>query len=92
MILARRVGGTARSAFEPFLQRVRELGSPGLVMSGDPQEGPIVGDRKAESLPPGRGYLVRRRHSMLVQTAMTPESTAISIDESTLDANRNKTR
>jgi S-DNA-T family DNA segregation ATPase FtsK/SpoIIIE len=91
VILARRVGGTARSAFEAFLQRVRELGSPGLVMSGDPQEGPIIGERKAESLPPGRGYLVRRRHSMLVQTAMDSAPVAISVDDA-LDATKNKTR
>jgi len=67
VVLSRRVGGSARSQFEPFLQRLRELGSQGLIMSGDPQEGPLIGDRKAEPLPPGRGYLVRRRRTSLVQ-------------------------
>jgi S-DNA-T family DNA segregation ATPase FtsK/SpoIIIE len=67
VVVARRVGGSARSQFEPFLQRLRELGSQGMVMSGDPQEGPLIGDRKAEPLPAGRGYLVRRRHTSLVQ-------------------------
>jgi DNA segregation ATPase FtsK/SpoIIIE, S-DNA-T family len=73
VVLARRVGGAARSAFEPFFQRIRELGSPGLVMSGDPQEGPLIGDRKAEPMPPGRGYLVRRRRSALIHTAREPQ-------------------
>jgi S-DNA-T family DNA segregation ATPase FtsK/SpoIIIE len=70
LVLARRVGGLARSAFEPMLQRLRELGPPGLVMSGDPDEGPLLGGRKAEPLPPGRGHLVHRRAAVLVQTAL----------------------
>lgn len=73
VVLARRVGGTARSAFEPFLQRIRELSTPGLVMTGDPTEGPIIGDQKAQPLPPGRGYLVRRRRTTLVQTCLVEE-------------------
>lgn len=84
VVLARRVGGTARSAFEPFLQRIRELSTPGLVMSGDPTEGPIIGDQKAQPLPPGRGYLVRRQRTTLVQTAMVewaPSSEAVSQPE-----------
>jgi hypothetical protein len=64
------VAGTARSAFEPLLQRLRELGTPGLVMSGDPQEGPLLGGHKAAPLPAGRGLLVRRRRPpTLVQVA-----------------------
>jgi S-DNA-T family DNA segregation ATPase FtsK/SpoIIIE len=54
------------------LQRLRELGPPGLVMSGDPDEGPLLGGRKAEPLPPGRGHLVHRRAAVLVQTALAP--------------------
>jgi len=81
VVLARRVGGTARSSFEPFLQRVRELGSPGLVMSGDPGEGPLVGNQKAEPLPPGRGYLVRRRRTALVQTVHAPEDVREDADD-----------
>ena len=70
LVLARAVAGTARSAFEPLLQRLRELGTPGLVMSGDPQEGPLLGGHKAAPLPAGRGLLVRRRRPpTLVQVA-----------------------
>jgi S-DNA-T family DNA segregation ATPase FtsK/SpoIIIE len=69
LILARRVGGVARSAFEPVMQRVKELGSPTLVMSGDPQEGPVAGTQRAQLQPPGRGFLVRRgQRTALVQT------------------------
>jgi len=73
VIVARRVGGIGRTATDPVLQRLRELGSPGLVMSGDPQEGPALGTQRAYPLPAGRGYLVRRhQRTMLVQTTFTP--------------------
>jgi S-DNA-T family DNA segregation ATPase FtsK/SpoIIIE len=72
VVLARRAAGTARSAFEPMLQRIRELGTPGLVMSGDAGEGPLIEDRKGEPLPPGRGFLVRRRRVSQVHTLLAP--------------------
>ncbi len=73
MVLARPVSGTARAGFEPVLQRLRELGVPALLLSGDPQEGALVGERKAASLPPGRAFLVRRQGpSGLVQLAWAP--------------------
>jgi S-DNA-T family DNA segregation ATPase FtsK/SpoIIIE len=69
VVLARRVSGTTRTAFEPVFQRLKESGSPGLVMSGDPQEGVLLGTQRATELPPGRGYLVRRnQRTALVQT------------------------
>jgi S-DNA-T family DNA segregation ATPase FtsK/SpoIIIE len=60
LVVARPVGGAARTAFEPVFQRLRELGTPGLLMRGDPEEGPVLAGRKAGPLPPGRGWLVRR--------------------------------
>jgi DNA segregation ATPase FtsK/SpoIIIE, S-DNA-T family len=71
LVLARRVGGFARGSFEPVVQRLRELGTPGLIMSGDPQEGPLLGGVKAVPLPPGRGHLVHRRGTVQVQVALT---------------------
>jgi S-DNA-T family DNA segregation ATPase FtsK/SpoIIIE len=71
LVLTRRVGGVARSSFEPFFQRITELRTPGILLSGDPDEGPVMGGRKATPLPPGRGYLVRRdRRTSLVQTVL----------------------
>jgi DNA segregation ATPase FtsK/SpoIIIE, S-DNA-T family len=71
LVLARRVGGVSRSAFEAFYQRVTELRAPGLIMSGDPDEGPLIGGRRAMPLPPGRGWLVRRdRRTSLIQTPL----------------------
>jgi S-DNA-T family DNA segregation ATPase FtsK/SpoIIIE len=73
VVLTRRVGGTARSAFEAAFGRLRELGSPGLILSGDPGEGPLLGGAKAAPQPPGRGVLVRRgERPVRVQTAFSP--------------------
>jgi hypothetical protein len=73
LVLTRRVAGAARAAFEPVFQRLRELGGAGLVMSGDPGEGPLVGGQRAAALPPGRGFFVRPpRPTTLVQLAYRP--------------------
>jgi len=73
LVLARPVSGTARTSFEPLFQRVRELGAPGLVLRGDPQEGPVLGGHRAGPQPPGRGHLVRHgEEDVLVQVAWTP--------------------
>lgn len=68
VILARRSGGANRSLFEPVLQRIRELGSPGLVLSAHKDEGTLLGSYRSAPLPPGRGMLVSRRaEDQLVQ-------------------------
>ncbi|MGK5740285.1 type VII secretion protein EccCb [Micromonospora sp. URMC 103] len=70
MIVARRAGGAARALYEPVLQRLREQESPVLLMSGNRDEGALVGGLRPQPLPPGRGTLVRRREgAMVVQTA-----------------------
>lgn len=75
VMLARRVGGSARGAYEPFFQRLRELSPPGLLLGGDPQEGPLLGSQRATSQPPGRGHLVRPgERGVLVQTALLEPS------------------
>ena len=42
VVLARRVGGSAHGAYEAVFGRLRELGSPGVLLSGDPGEGPLL--------------------------------------------------
>ena len=70
LVLARRAGGAARALYDPIIQRLRELGSPGLVMSGDREEGVLLGNVRPSALPPGRGWLVTRRQgARLVQLA-----------------------
>ncbi len=55
LVLARRAGGAGRALYEPMLQRLREVGTPGLVLSGERDEGALVGDVRPRPLPPGRG-------------------------------------
>jgi S-DNA-T family DNA segregation ATPase FtsK/SpoIIIE len=70
VIVCRRTAGASRALFEPVMQRIRELGGSGLVLSGSRDEGVILGATRPTPLPPGRGVLVRRRGvSELVQIA-----------------------
>ena len=77
VVLARRVGGSARGAYEAVFGRLRELGSPGVLLSGDPGEGPLLSGAKARPQPAGRGLLVRRGgRPVLVQTVFSPPTAA----------------
>jgi S-DNA-T family DNA segregation ATPase FtsK/SpoIIIE len=78
VVVARGSGGASRALFEPMLQRIRELGSPGLLLSGDKDEGALIGDVKPSQQPPGRGTLVRRRLApALVQVTWTEPSSGL---------------
>jgi S-DNA-T family DNA segregation ATPase FtsK/SpoIIIE len=72
LVLARRVGGSSRTLMtDPLISRLRELGAPGLILSGDPREGVLLGDQRAAQRPPGRGVLVRRGEAaQVVQTVL----------------------
>jgi S-DNA-T family DNA segregation ATPase FtsK/SpoIIIE len=73
LILGRRSGGAGRALYEPVLQRVRELGSPGLILSGSRDEGALLGDVKPGPQPPGRGNLISRRTGVsLIQAGWLP--------------------
>jgi S-DNA-T family DNA segregation ATPase FtsK/SpoIIIE len=72
VVIARRTGGAGRGILEPVLLRLRELGTPGLLLSGDPQEGALLGSSRASPQRPGRGLLVRRHERpSLVQVALS---------------------
>jgi S-DNA-T family DNA segregation ATPase FtsK/SpoIIIE len=73
LVITRRAGGASRSLYEPVIQRLRELSSPGLVMSGPSDEGALIGPVKPSLLPPGRGRLLTRREGVrLIQLAHLP--------------------
>jgi S-DNA-T family DNA segregation ATPase FtsK/SpoIIIE len=81
LVVARRSGGAGRALFDPLLGRLRELAVPGLVMSGSPEEGALVGTVKAQPLPPGRATLVdRRRGSRRIQLGWLPPEADESAD------------
>jgi DNA segregation ATPase FtsK/SpoIIIE, S-DNA-T family len=71
LILARSIGGAARAMYDPVIQRMREMATPALVMSGDEDEGALFGSIRPQRLPRGRGFLIQRHTgAKLVQTAL----------------------
>jgi S-DNA-T family DNA segregation ATPase FtsK/SpoIIIE len=73
LVITRRAGGASRALYEPVIQRLRELSSPGLVMSGPSDEGALIGPVKPVPMPPGRGRLITRREGVrLIQLAHQP--------------------
>ncbi|MFG2605100.1 type VII secretion protein EccCa [Streptomyces sp. NPDC048514] len=70
-IIARSSAGAGRASYEPFMQRMKELGAQGLVLAGDPGEGDILGGVRPRPMPAGRGVFVsRKRGKPLVQTGL----------------------
>ncbi|GAA3117302.1 type VII secretion protein EccCa [Streptomyces echinatus] len=70
-IIARSSAGAGRASYEPFMQRMKELGAQGLVMAGDPGEGDVLGGVRPRPMPAGRGVFVsRKRGKPLVQTGL----------------------
>jgi DNA segregation ATPase FtsK/SpoIIIE, S-DNA-T family len=72
LVVARRSGGASRALYEPVVQGIRDLAMPQLLLSGSPDEGPLVGNLRPTPLPPGRGRLVTRERGVeTIQTAWT---------------------
>jgi len=70
LIVARAFGGAGRAMYDPVLQRIKEMGSPALIMSGNKDEGVLLGNIKGQPLPVGRGHFIdRRTGTRLIQTA-----------------------
>ncbi|WP_040511427.1 type VII secretion protein EccC [Gordonia soli] len=73
IILARRSGGVGRAMFDPIIARLKELSSDILLMSGDRDEGYIVGRSRLQNLVPGRGELISRtRPQEMIQIGHLP--------------------
>ncbi len=72
VVIARACGGLARARYEPVLQALCDLGTPLLLLSGDPAEGRLLHGLVPRPLPPGRARLGRRgRADLLIQTPWT---------------------
>ncbi|GAA2327878.1 type VII secretion protein EccCb [Streptomyces kunmingensis] len=72
IVLTRTAAGASRALYDPFIQRLRELGDHGIILSGDPSEGMLLGQTRASSKPPGRGTLVSRKWTGEIQLAFSP--------------------
>ncbi|MFI9554108.1 type VII secretion protein EccCa [Nonomuraea endophytica] len=77
VIISRQMGGAGRAMFDPVIQRMKDMASPALIMSGSKDEGYLFNNVRAQPLPPGRGTLVDRKFgTRLIQTAfLTPPET-----------------
>jgi S-DNA-T family DNA segregation ATPase FtsK/SpoIIIE len=60
LAVARRSGGASRALYEPVIQSLRDLAMPGLVLSGSPDEGALIGNVRPGPAPAGRGRLITR--------------------------------
>ncbi len=75
VVVARRSGGASRALYEPVIQSLRDLAMPGLLLSGSPDEGPLIGTMRPVPAVPGRGRLLTRERGVeVVQTAWTEPS------------------
>ncbi|WP_416986072.1 type VII secretion protein EccCa [Streptomyces sp. T028] len=73
-IIARSSAGAGRAGYEPFMQRIKELGAQGVVLTGDPSEGDLLGGVRPRPMPAGRGVFVsRRRGKPLVQVGLVED-------------------
>ncbi|MFQ6393056.1 type VII secretion protein EccCa [Nocardia sp. KC 131] len=72
LIIARRSGGASRAMYEATLARMKDLGSAGLIMSCNKDEGILMGTTRPSIKPPGRGTYVTRNSEDLVQLAWMP--------------------
>jgi ESX secretion system protein EccC len=71
LVLSRAMGGAGRALFEPTVQRLKDMATPALIMSGTRDEGALFGEVRPSPQPPGRGTLVgRRTGARLIQTAL----------------------
>jgi len=66
LVVARRSGGASRALHEPVIQSLRDLAVPGLLLSGSPDEGALIGHVRPVPAPAGRGRLVTRDHGVEV--------------------------
>ncbi len=60
MVTSRRTGGTSRAMFEPVLQALGDMSTPGVLFSGDRAEGRLANGVASRQLPQGRALLARR--------------------------------
>lgn len=73
VLIARRTGGASRAIFEPVLQQLGDLSTPGVLFSGERTEGRLANGVMSRQLPRGRALLARRgQPPEQIQTLWTP--------------------
>ena len=75
LVVARRSGGASRALYEPVIQSLRDLAMPGVLLSGSPDEGPLIGTARPRPAVPGRAQLVTRDRGLEVVHTAWSEAT-----------------
>jgi S-DNA-T family DNA segregation ATPase FtsK/SpoIIIE len=71
LVIARRTGGAGRM-YDNLVTAPRDLAQPGLLLSGDPSEGTLVGQLPAVPAVPGRARMLTRDGYSLVPGRLDP--------------------
>ena len=69
VVLGRGFGGAGRAMYDPVIQRIRDMGNPGLIMSGSRDEGVLWSGVRGEPMPAGRGPV----HLATARSAARPD-------------------
>jgi S-DNA-T family DNA segregation ATPase FtsK/SpoIIIE len=74
LIVARRTGGASRSSYsDPIIVGMTDAGATGMLLSGNPEEGALIGKVKPVPAPPGRVQVVSRDRGLFAaQIAFAP--------------------
>ncbi len=73
VVITRRTGGASRASYDPIIQRLTDLGTTGILLSGSPEEGALIGKVKAAPAVPGRAQIVSRDRGLVAaQLAFSP--------------------
>lgn len=73
VVLTRRSGGAARASYDSVIQALTDLGTTGILLSGDPNEGALIGKAKPARAVPGRAQIVSREYGLQgAQLAFSP--------------------
>jgi DNA segregation ATPase FtsK/SpoIIIE, S-DNA-T family len=60
LVVVRRSGGAGRAMYESVLQSMGELGATGILLSGNPEDGALIGRAKPIRSVPGRAQVISR--------------------------------
>lgn len=73
LVITRHCGGASRAMYDKVLQRLTDLGTTGILLSGSPDEGPVLGRVKPVRSAPGRAQVVSRDRGLFTgQLAWVP--------------------
>ena len=86
VVLARAAAGSNRLSMDAVVRRMHESNTPDLALSCPPNETLLINGARPRQLPPGRGLLVTRRNTTLLQTGWAAPAPATPEDAMPGDA------